>query len=184
MTGKGGRPLVIAWHASETATSFKARYRAETRADVRQRWHALWLLRSGWRARHVAEVLGVHEDTVQRWVRWYRQGGTAVVESPRPTRRGKPSLLSPKEQATLVAEVATGRFRSVSTVRQWVAEQFGVTYSLSGMYSLLARLRRTTTPHPDTDERAGSIEAVRPVDSEEWLTGDGHSRERVLGLAR
>jgi transposase len=40
-----------------------------------------------------------------------------------------------------VAEAATGKWRTAEDARQWVASRFKVTYKLSGIYELLARLR-------------------------------------------
>jgi transposase-like protein len=67
-----GRPLVIAWR-DEAATLF-ARYQQEPKPDLRPRWHALWLLRTGRTVRETARVLGVQERSVQHWIAWYRAG--------------------------------------------------------------------------------------------------------------
>ena len=139
--GRGGRPLVIAWAAEDDAERLKRLYQAETRRDIRPRLHALWLLRTGRRIREVAAVLGVHERNVQRWVRWYREGGVATVMAHRRQGPGKPARLTAAQQQQVATEVETGRFRTVAQIRRWVAETFGVTYTVGGMYSLLARLR-------------------------------------------
>jgi transposase len=157
--GAGGRPLVIAWRPEDDAERLKALYRAEPRRDVRPRLHALWLLRSGRRIRAVAAVLGVHERNVQRWVGWYRAGGVAAVTAHRRQGKGKAAFLRPAQQAALVAQSATGAFRTAAAARQWVAETFGVTYSEGGMYALLGRLRvhpkvpRPVNPKADPAEQ-------------------------------
>ena len=53
-----GRPLRISWREGDDAPSLKARYQAEKRGAVRQRLHALWLLRLGHRVREVARLQG------------------------------------------------------------------------------------------------------------------------------
>ena len=136
----GGRSLVIPWAAEDDAARLKRLYQAETRRDIRPRLHALWLLRTGRRIREVATVLGVHERNVQRWVRWYREGGLGAVTAHRRQGKGQPARLTAEQQAQVAAEVATGRFRTTAAIRRWVVETFGVTYSEGGMYSLLARL--------------------------------------------
>jgi transposase len=135
-----GRPLVIGWAAEDDPASLHGRYRRERRADVRPRLHGLWLLRAGRSAREAAQILGVHERTVQRWVSWYRAGGLAAVEGRRAGGQGAPSLLTAGQREELAAEVATGRFRTAAEIRAWVAERWGVTYTEGGMYALLARL--------------------------------------------
>jgi len=80
-----GRPFVVAWRETDTEEALRAAYRAERRVDVRQRLHALWLLRSGTRRMdEVAQLVGANYRTVQRWVAWYREGGLEAVRTHRP----------------------------------------------------------------------------------------------------
>lgn len=136
-----GRPLAVEWAAEDDAASLQARYRRERRADVRPRLHGLWLVRAGRSARAAAEVLGVHERTVTRWLGWYRTGGLAAVEGRHAGGQGAPSFLTAEQREALAAEVATGRFRTAAEIRRWVEERWGVAYTEGGMYALLQRLR-------------------------------------------
>jgi len=135
-----GRPLVVAWREGDTVAALKARYLAEGRRDVRPRLHALWLVRSGRTVGATAAVLGVDYRSVQRWLAWYRVGGIEAVVGHRQAGKGQPSYLGADQQQRLLAELATGRFRTAAQIRVWVAETFGVTYTEGGMYGLLARL--------------------------------------------
>ena len=135
-----GRPLAVEWAAEDDAASLQARYRRERRADVRPRLHGLWLVRAGRSAREAAEVLGVHERTVTRWLGWYREGGLAAVEARHAGGQGAPSFLTAEQRAALAEEVATGRFRTAAEIRAWVRERWGVAYTEGGMYALLKRL--------------------------------------------
>jgi transposase len=136
-----GRKLRIVWAAGDDEAGLYARYRREQRADVRPRLHALWLVRRGHSAREAAEVLGVAERTVQRWLAWYRAGGLTPIEGRHAGSQGAPSFLTPEQKADLAGEVATGRFRTAAEIRRWVAERWGVSYTEGGMYALLQRLR-------------------------------------------
>jgi transposase len=136
-----GRKLRIEWAVGDDAASLYRRYRRERRADVRPRLHALWLVRRGHTTREVAEVLGVDERTVQRWLGWYRAGGLAPIEGRHAGSQGAPSFLTPEQQAELSDEVTTGRFRTAAEIRRWVAERWDVSYTEGGMYALLHRLR-------------------------------------------
>lgn len=135
-----GTPLRMDWAAKDTVEGLQGRYRRERRVDVRPRLHGLWLVRQGQTARAAAEVLGVHERTVQRWLAWYRQGGLAAVEDRHAGSQGAPSFLTPEQRARLADEVATGRFRTAAEIRAWVAERWDVQYTEGGMYALLKRL--------------------------------------------
>jgi transposase len=141
MAAGRGRPLVIDWRPKDEAAALKLLYRKERRPDVRPRLHALWLLRGGRSVRAVAQLVGVHERSVQRWVGWYREGGVAAVRAHRQAGTGQPSFLTPEQQAQLWAQAATGAFRTAAEAQQWVEQQFGVTYTAGGMYSLFGRLR-------------------------------------------
>ncbi len=136
-----GRPLMIDWRPEDEAAALKTAYRKERRTDVRPRLQALWLLRGGRSVRAVAQLVGVHERTVQRWVGWYRDGGRAAVSGHHQAGTGQPSFLTAVQQARLWEQAATGAFRTAAEAQQWVTEQFGVTYRPGGIYALLGRLR-------------------------------------------
>ena len=136
-----GRKLTVEWARAADAASLYERYRREGRPDVRPRLHGLWLVRTGKTTREAAEVLGVDDRTVQRWLAWYRAGGLAPLEGRHAGSQGAPSFLSPEQQAELAEAVATGQFRTAAEIRRWVEEQWGVSYTEGGMYALLGRLR-------------------------------------------
>jgi transposase len=78
---------------------------------------------------------------------------------------GKVAWLSTEQQAAVVAQSATGAFRTAAEVRQWVAETFGVTYTEGGMYALLARRRvHPKVPRPVTPK-------VDPAEQDAWEKG-------------
>lgn len=165
-----GRPLVIPWQ--DEADALYARYRQESKPDLRPRWHALWLLRTGTTAREAARVLGVHERSVQHWVAWYRAGGIGGVAAHRKAGKGTRARLTPAQQAAVVAEAATGCFRTAAEVVTWVEAQFGAVYTISGMHQLLRRLRCTPkVPRP-------LAEKADPVAQEAWKKG-GAARPSV-----
>lgn len=136
-----GRPFAIDWQEEDRIAVLKGLYQAERDPAVRQRLQALWLLRCGWTLGAVADAIGVHYRSVQRWVGWYRAGGLDTVRARRLGGTGQPPLLSPQAQAEVAAAVATGRFRTASEVGEWIATTYGVRYTRGGLYSLLGRLR-------------------------------------------
>ncbi len=71
-------------------------------------------------------------------MRAHRQGGV-----------GKPSYLTTDQEAQVVAAATQGAFPTAEAVRQWVQQQFGVTYTAGSIYTLLQRLRiRPKVPRP------------------------------------
>ena len=136
-----GRRLRVAWQAADTAEALREAYRAEADAAVRMRLHGLWLLRSGRPVGEVATVLGTHYRTVQRWVRWYEQGGLAEIRAHRQGGPGPQPRLTAEQQEQVAAEVATGRFRNAAEIGEWIRTTFGVAYRPGGLSTLLGRLK-------------------------------------------
>ncbi len=137
----GGRRFLVAWCEEDTAEALKAAYQGERDLEFRTRLHGLWLLRSGWRLLSVAAAVGAHYRTVQRWVSWYREGGVGNILSHKMGGKGQEPFLTDEAQEQVAAEVSTGRFRTVGEIREWIAKQYGVTYTEGGAYSLMRRLR-------------------------------------------
>jgi transposase len=170
MAGRG-RPFVVAWDEADTEEALREAYRVERDVDVRQRLHALWLLRSGERCMdEVAGLVGTTYRTVQRWVAWYRTGRLEAVRTHRMGGYGQTPRLTEEQQEHLAQEVATGRFRNALAIRAWVTETFGVTYTEGGMYSLLERLRcKPKVPRP-------LHEKAQLAEQEAWKKGDFATR--------
>lgn len=136
-----GRRLRVRWAAEDTVAALQQAYRRERDAEIRTRLHGLWLLRTGRRVGEVAAAVGVHYRTVQRWVRWYEQGGLPGVRAHHQGGTGQPPRLTAEQQERVATEVATGRFRTAAQVGEWIAATFGVRYQPGGLYSLLGRFR-------------------------------------------
>jgi transposase len=114
----------------------------------------------------VAELLGTHYRSVQRWVAWYRQGGLAAVRGHRMGGVGQPSFLTAEAQAEIAEVVATGRFHTAAEIRDWIAEKYQVSYTVGGVYSLLTRLEcNPKVPRPINPK-------ANPDQQEAWKKGD------------
>ena len=160
-----GRPFRVDWHPEDRPEGLKAAYQAERDGKLRTRLHGLWLLRTGRRLSDVASVLGVHYRTVQTWVGWYRDGGVDEVLSHRMGGRGAPRYLSTEEEQGLSEEVSSGRFRTAGEIRDWIESEYGVSYSLGGVYCLLRRLK-CSPKVPRVQHEKADIEA-----QESWKKG-------------
>ena len=136
-----GRPFEVAWREEDTTEALKAAYRGERDIELRTRLHGLWLLRSGWRLSSVAGTVGVHYRTVQTWVGWYREGGLPNVVSHKMGGKGREPFLPYEAQEQVAEEVSAGRFRTGGEIRDWIAEEYGVTYKIGGIYSLMSRIK-------------------------------------------
>ena len=152
------RKLEIAWQ--DDADELFQLYRAEADAELRTRFHALWLIRQGQTPTAAAHLVGVQLRTVRTWLRWYRAGGTTTIRQHRHGgRQGRRSLLSSEQCAQLKAHSASGAIKTIDQAVDWVKTHFGVTYTYWGMRSLFERLRickkvpRPQAPKPNQAEQ-------------------------------
>jgi transposase len=159
------RPVRIAW--TETADEMYAHFTGERDGRRRQRLQALWLVRCGRPIAEAAQIAGVGQRSLERWLGWYRHGGLAQVLARVPGHGacGQPSRLTREQQQLLVAETATGAFRTYAEARVWVEEAFGVRYTDKGMYTLLARFGvHPKVPRPQAEK-------ADPVAQATWKRG-------------
>ena len=166
-----GRPFAVAWGEPDTPEALKEAYQRERDSEVRTRLHGLWLLRCGWRLGMVAEVMGAHYRSVQRWVGWYRKGGLPEVRRHKMGGRGPQPWLSPEAESQVSDAVATGRFQTAWEIREWIAQQYGASYTLGGVYSLLQRLKcAPKVPRPVHTKADPEVQAAwkKGVSSRPW----------------
>jgi transposase len=141
---------------------FATLVRQELDARVRMRLLALWHLQAGKMPREVGAMLKVHEKTVLTWLRRFRTGGIAgLAEQPgRGAKRRLGAQQEPELKALIdraQAQRSGGRLTG-EDIRGLVAEHFGVSYSLNGLYNLLHRAGLSwisaRSKHPQRDLEA------------------------------
>lgn len=127
---------------AHSAEELRALYQAERDAKLRQRYHALWLVRQHqYTTDEIAALLGVCPGTVLRWIAWYREGGLEALQAHRVGRAGGVQARLTWDALDLLAAYALdGAFRSMDDVRQFIVTTFGVSYTYWGVRSLLDRL--------------------------------------------
>jgi transposase len=103
-----------------------------------QRLSALLWIDEGRTREEVAELLGVSSRQVGDWLRIFRNKGLDWLCTLH--YRGDPGRLRPAQVERLRQEIARGTFHNAEQVRAWIEEQFGVTYSASGVKDLLHRI--------------------------------------------
>jgi transposase len=132
----------------------RQRAAAERDALRRDRYRAVLLALDGKEAVEIAQALGRARRSVQDWVYCYRDGGIDAIQ-PRP-RPGRTPKLPRDREAQLRQRLDAGARRDdgVCTLRgkdvvRILEQEFGVKYTLGGVYDLLARLGYSClTPRP------------------------------------
>jgi transposase len=123
----------------EEVAALKERLQHEHDGHKKPRLHMLYLLatRQARDRREVARLLGVHRNTISRWLARYAVGGldTLLATYIPP---GKPVSLAPAVLASL--EQALRRpegFASYEALRQWVRQTHGVEVKYKTLYTLV-----------------------------------------------
>lgn len=122
------------------------RIRVEKQAKPRDRLRAVALALEGQEAPRIAQQLGRSRRFVQRWSYAYRDGGIEALQARR--QNGQPRKLVAEHEAAFKARMLAGPSAAdgeVCTLRAQDAQrilqqEFGVTYTLSGVFKLLHRL--------------------------------------------
>lgn len=131
-------------------------------------------------AADVADFLGVHVETVRRWVRAHRAGGAAALAgTPHP---GRKPFLTPEQQAEalgwLTRKPTEFGFRTdlwtAARVARLIRERFGVAYHPGYLREWLSK-RRHTPQKP-----ARRAKQRDPVAIDRWLTDEYPAVQKKL----
>ncbi len=122
------------------------RIKQERNAKQRDRYRAALLAIQGCQTQQIIDALARSRGFVQRWAYAYRDGGIdAIVTKPQPGAKPK---LSPKQLQQFIERFAAGpietdggrcTLRGSDAIRI-LEKEFGVNYSVPGVYDLLHRL--------------------------------------------
>jgi transposase len=104
---------------------------------VAERLHAILLLDSGQNADAVSSILHIHPKSLKRWVKAFARGGEHALTSFKYV--GGDGWMT-DEQLHLFTTWLDSDVHSTAEAISWVEEQFGLSYSDSGMRKLLGRL--------------------------------------------
>lgn len=142
----------------------RQRIRSEHHAQQRDRYRAVSLAIEGYETLAIQHTLCRSRGFVQRWTYAYRDGGIAALQPGKPT--GAPPKLALQQQEAFKRRMLGGpteddaglcTLRGRDAVRI-LEREFGVAYSLSGVYDLLHRLDmaclKPRPKHRKNDEQA------------------------------
>lgn len=144
---------------------------AERLAVQRDRLRAARLALDGGKAAAIAAALGRSRRFVQEWAYAYRDGGVEAVKPGKSS--GRPTKLPRDKEQAFRARMLAGAteadggvcsLRGADAVRI-LEKEFGVSYTLDGVYDLLHRLRLSCLA-PRPRHRKNDPQAMR-----QWLDG-------------
>ena len=119
--------------------------KSQTNAKQRDRYRAVALALEGIQTKNIIQKLDRSKNFVQRWNYAYRDGGIEAI-APKP-QTGRPVKLHPQEESAFKRRILAGPMDcdEVCTLRgkdteRILEKEFGVKYSLPGVYALMHRL--------------------------------------------
>lgn len=124
----------------------KEKAQFETNSKQRDRYRAVALALDGWETEEIMRKLDRSRNFVQRWNYFYRDGGIeAIAAKPQ---GGRPTKLPRQEEATLIQRIQDGPTDADGgvcvlrgkDVQQILDREFGVKYTVFGVYDLMHRL--------------------------------------------
>lgn len=147
----GGITMYVAEHHS--IDQLRELIRVERRAKIARRLQAVLLAKQGLTAPQIGKLVPMSRRVIQSWV--YRYNGLGREGLCDRYRGGNKNKLDQHQQQQLKTHIDKAAddphdgIRRGQDVRQWLKEQFGVCYSLSGIYDVLHRLGyRPLMPRP------------------------------------
>jgi transposase len=144
---------------SEDIESLKQRLQHEHDGRKRPRLHMLYLLASGQAQTrgHVAQLLGVHRNTIGHWLAHYEAGGLeALLDVYIPA--GKPLSLPPEVLAALEQALRQpAGFASYEALRQWVKQTHHLEVNYHTLYTIVrTKLKaKLKVPRPSHTKKPG-----------------------------
>lgn len=137
--------MQVTLHHPEDLEQLRQSSRQQHNAAQRDRYRAVVLALEGHEAPEIARTLDRSRRFVQRWVYHYRDHGLEALGPKRQT--GRPSKLPPPQYEAFMTRFLADPTPTdgVCTLRakeaqQILAQEFGVAYTLGGIYDLLHRL--------------------------------------------
>ncbi len=141
----------------ETVDELKQRLHQERNVPKQQRLQMLYLLASGQahERQHVAALLGVHRNTIGRWLAIYAAGGVDALLDIY-VAKGKPLSLAPDVLANLEQALRQpAGFGSYEALRQWVRQNHQLDVKYKTLYTIVrtrckTKLKVPRPPHTKT----------------------------------
>ena len=125
---------------AESADDLLRLERRHRASPAAARLKMLRLLKSGaYRSRRaLAAVLGYSERQLHRWFETYRTDGLDAMLAYEAS-RGSRERITPEAWAALEAEMKAGRVAGLKGAQRFLAERYGIDYSVGGLSALFQR---------------------------------------------
>ena len=160
-------------------------YKTESNPKLARRIHAVYLARKGLTCPQIMKIIGAGRRTIQKWVKKYNHGGIEQLKDK--PRSGQPAKLPPEMQEAFCQRIKAGPLEQdgVSVlngpaIKQLLEREFGVVYSLWGVYSLLHRLGHSCLcPRPQHEKAdPNAQQEFKKSSPKPWMRSNQNIRTR------
>ena len=159
-----------------TLDQLKTLYRTQMNARLARRIQGVYLAKMGRTCPEIMRITGAARRTVQQWLAKYNRGGwDELFDKPRP---GQPTKLPRNREETFCQRIENGPTEAdgVSAlngpaIQRMLEREFGQTYSLWGVYTLLHRLGYSCLcPRPQHEQADGQAQEAFKKNSRKCWT--------------
>ena len=154
-------------------------YKTESTLRLARRIHGVYLANRGHTCQEIMQITGACRRAIQQWVQKYNKGGIeALKDKPRP---GKPTTLPRRKEQKFCRRIASGPSKQdgVSVlngpaIKRLLEREFGVVYSLWGVYDLLHRLGYSCLcPRPQHENANPNVrQEFKKTCPRSWITSN------------
>jgi putative transposase len=169
-------------HTSEQLLSL---YKSEPNSKLARRIQGVYLAHNGHSCPEIIQITGACRRAVQQWIQKYNRGGIeALKDKPRP---GKPTTLPRRMERKFCRRIESGPSQqdgvsvlNGQSIKLILEREFGVVYSLWGVYDLLHRLGYSCLcPRPQHEQADPQAQEVfKKTCQKNWIKSD-QSIQRV-----
>jgi transposase len=160
-------------------------YRTEPNPRLARRIHGVYLASKGLTCPEIIKIIGASRRTIQQWVHKYNNGGMEELkDKPRP---GQPTKLPRAMEQQFCHRIESGPSKQddVSVlngpaIKRLLEREFGVFYSLWGVYDLLYRLGYSCLcPRPEHEKADPKAQQeFKKTSPRGWMKSNRNTRPR------
>ncbi|MHC4808178.1 MAG: IS630 family transposase [Planctomycetota bacterium] len=168
-----------------TSNQLLKMYRAESNPRLARRIHGVYLANKGHSCPEIMQIIGASRRAIQQWIHKYNNSGIeALKDKPRP---GKPTTLPGHMEQKFCRRMAKGPLKQdgVSVlngpaIKRLLEREFGVVYSLRGVYDLLHRLGYSCLCPRSRHEKAdpGAQQEFKKTSLKGWMKSNQNTQAR------
>ena len=168
-----------------TSNQLLKRYKAESDPRLARRIHGIYLANKGHSCPEIIQIIGASRRAIQQWVQKYNNSGIeALKDKPRP---GKPTTLPRRMEQKFCFRIAKGPSKEdgVSVlngpaIKRLLEREFGVVYSLWGVYDLLHRLGYSCLcPRPQHEKADPKAQqGFKKTSPKSWIKSNQNTQAR------